>query len=83
MSKSIKIILLKSCLFLNVRNYLVTLRNVPFFTHDVTFLGYTITGDGIKADESKIDAIQSWRVPHSIYDVRSFHGLVSFYKRFI
>ena len=25
----------------------------------------------------------SWSIPSSIHDVRSFHGLISFYKRFI
>jgi len=54
-----------------------------FFTHKVTFLGYIVTGDGIKADESKIDAIQSWPIPKSIHDVWAFHGLAFFYMRFI
>jgi len=53
------------------------------FTHKTTFLGYIITGVSIKADESKIDAIQSWPIPNSNNDVRAFHGLASFYRRFI
>jgi len=34
-------------------------------------------------DESKVDAIRSWPMPKSIRDVRSFHGLASFYRQFI
>ena len=39
------------------------------FTPEVTFLGYIVTEDGIKADESKIEAIWSWPTPKSIHDV--------------
>jgi len=50
---------------------------------EVTFLGYIVTGDGIKADESNIEAIWSWPIPKSIHGVRAFHGLASFCRRFI
>jgi len=60
-----------------------SLKKCAVFTHEVTFLDYIVTGDGIKADESKIEAIRSWPIPHSIHDVRSFHGLASFYRMFI
>jgi hypothetical protein len=34
----------------------------------------------VKVDEEKIEAIQDWPKPVSIADVRSFHGLASFYR---
>ena len=34
-------------------------------------------------DRSKIEAITNWPTPRSIHDVRSFLGLVSFFRRFI
>jgi len=45
------------------------LKQCAFFTHGLTFLGYIVTGDGIKVDESKIEVIWSWPVPQSFHDV--------------
>ena len=59
------------------------LKKCAFFTPEVTFLGYIMIEDGIKVDGSKVEAIRSWPIPKSIHDVGAFHGLASFYKRFI
>ena len=45
------------------------LKKCASFTPEVTFLGYIVTADGIKADESKNKAIRSWPTPKSIHDV--------------
>ena len=49
----------------------------------VVFLGYVVSAKGIEVDEEKVKAIKEWPTPKSITEVKIFHGLASFYCRFV
>ena len=46
------------------------------------FLIYVVSAQGIHVDEEKVKAIWEWPIPTSMI-VKSFHGLASFYSRFV
>ena len=68
---------------LRVNKLCEKLEKCNFMLLEVTFLGYIVTGDGIKVDSSKVEAIASWSIPKTITEVRAFHGLTSLYRRLI
>jgi hypothetical protein len=54
-----------------------------FHKEEVVFLGYVIGPNGVRMDPSKVAAITTWPIPHSVHDIRVFLGLANFYRRFI
>ncbi|KAJ9527530.1 hypothetical protein QJQ45_025738, partial [Haematococcus lacustris] len=59
------------------------LSKCEFGRSQTEFLGHIITSTSIACDPSKLAAINSWPVPTTVHDVRSFLGLSNYYRRFV
>ena len=43
---------------------------------ELIYLGFVIYVDKLRMDLDKVEVIKNWPSPKSIFDVRSFHGLL-------
>ena len=50
---------------------------------EVDLVGYVITPEGIRAQDSKIAAIKTMREPRDVTSIRSFLGLAGYYRQLI
>jgi hypothetical protein len=69
--------------FLKENKLYINLKKCTFFTNKLQFLGYIINEDGIHVDQDKVHAIKEWPTSKTVSELRSFHGLVTFYRHFV
>ena len=68
---------------LRERKLYAKLKKCEFWLNQVVFLGHVISKDGITMDPNKIEAVVNWDKPTNMSEVRSFLGLVGYYRRFV
>jgi hypothetical protein len=59
------------------------LSKCSFYHKQIHYLVHIISTEGIAVDPEKIEAIREWSAPKNLIEVRSFMGLVGYYRIFI
>ena len=54
-----------------------------FWLTEVRFLGHVVSASGVLVDPEKVEVVMSWERPESVFEIRSFLGLVGYNRRFI
>jgi hypothetical protein len=59
------------------------LSKCSFYQKHIHYLGHIMSEQGIAIDPEKIEAIRGWPTPRNVSNIRSFMGLVGYYRTFI
>jgi hypothetical protein len=68
-----------------LRTYRLKLQpeKCEFLRKEVNYLGHQIIEAGVKPDPQKVAAITSYLTPTSVKELKTFCGIISYYRRFI
>ena len=53
------------------------------FKRELLYLGFVISGQGVRCDPSKLDSLREWEEPTNVSELRAFLGFVNYHRRFL
>ena len=74
------------CMVLDIlrdANLTVAIHKCKFYQQEVLFLGHIVSGEGVKADPAKVQAVSEFPRPTDVSHLRSFLGLATYFRRYI
>ncbi|KAL1448524.1 hypothetical protein WDU94_006581 [Cyamophila willieti] len=64
-------------------NLKIQLDKSEFLRKEVEYLGHVVTTEGVRPNPVKIEAIRQYPIPKTTTQIKSFLGLLGYYRRFI
>ena len=62
---------------------ILKIKKCEMLRDEVSFLGFLVTPEGVKADPKKIAPVKDWPKPTNVTELRSFVGFANHYRRYI
>ena len=75
--------LAKLFILMEQANLRFNIKKCHFITDRIRYLGFICTKNGLEPDPAKTAKIRKLKRPTTVSDVRSFLGLLQYYRRFI